>query len=95
LGFEKLIEYTVARRIFTIIRSRIVLYPGRLLRGVRLEIEAYPDISDIEVSVITQVSGLPAEEVELQVTLPMERALNTVPGVISKRSRTIFGLSIV
>jgi len=61
----------------------------------QLEIVAYPDISDIEVSVITQVNGLPAEEVELQVTVPIERALNTVPGVISKRSKTIFGLSIV
>jgi heavy metal efflux system protein len=61
----------------------------------RLNLEAYPDISDIEVSVITQVDGLPAEEVELQVTVPIERALNTVPGVISKRSRSIFGLSVV
>jgi heavy metal efflux system protein len=60
-----------------------------------LEVVAYPDISDIEVSVITQLTGLPSEEMETQVTIPIERALNTVPGVISKRSRTIFGLSVV
>lgn len=61
----------------------------------QLDIEAYPDISDNEVGVITQINGLPSEEMEQQVTIPVERALNTVPGVISKRSKTIFGLSIV
>ena len=61
----------------------------------QLDIEAYPDISDTEVGVITQLNGLPSEEVEQQVTIPVERALNTVPGVISKRSRSIFGLSNV
>ena len=94
MGFERLIEYTVTRRIFTLSAFAFFCILG-VFAWNRLEIEAYPDISDIEVSVITQVNGLPAEEVELQVTLPMERALNTVPGVISKRSRTIFGLSIV
>lgn len=61
----------------------------------QLDIEAYPDISDTEVGVIAQLNGLPSEEMEQQVTIPIERALNTVPGVISKRSKTIFGLSKV
>ncbi|MCE1199487.1 MAG: CusA/CzcA family heavy metal efflux RND transporter [Marinilabiliales bacterium] len=60
-----------------------------------IDVEAYPDISDTEVGIIAQLSGLPAEEMEQQVTVPIERALNTVPGVISKRSKTIFGLSKV
>ena len=59
----------------------------------QLKIEAYPDISDTTVDVITVVPGLAAEEVEQQVTIPIERALNSVPNVISRRSRTIFGLS--
>ena len=59
----------------------------------QLKIEAYPDISDTTVEVITMVPGLAAEEVEQQVTIPIERALNSVPNVISRRSRTIFGLS--
>lgn len=59
----------------------------------QLKIEAYPDISDTTVEVITVVPGLAAEEVEQQVTIPIERALNSVPNVISRRSRTIFGLS--
>jgi len=61
----------------------------------QLKIEAYPDISDPSVVVITAVPGQAAEEVEQQVTVPIERALNSVPRVIGRRSRTIFGLSVV
>jgi heavy metal efflux system protein len=61
----------------------------------QLKLEAYPDISDPSVVVITQYPGFAAEEVEQQVTIPIERALNNTPNVISRRSRTIFGLSVV
>ncbi len=57
--------------------------------------EAYPDIGDTQVTVITLFPGRAAEEVEQQVTLPIERALNAVPRVISRRSKTIFGLSVI
>ena len=86
---------------FIIKHRAIVLILALLLSGIgawtwsQLDIEAYPDISDTEVGVISELNGLPAEEMEQQVTIPVERALNTVPGVISKRSKTIFGLSIV
>lgn len=60
-----------------------------------LKIEAYPDISDPSVVVVTTFPGQAAEEMEQQVTIPIERALNAVPRVISRRSRTIFGLSVV
>jgi len=60
-----------------------------------LKKEAYPDIGDTQVTVITLFPGRAAEEVEQQVTLPIERALNAVPNVISRRSKTIFGLSVI
>jgi cobalt-zinc-cadmium resistance protein CzcA len=60
-----------------------------------LRIEAYPDISDTQVVVISVYPGYAAEEVEQQVTAPIERALNNAPRVIGRRSRTIFGLSVV
>lgn len=60
-----------------------------------LQIEAYPDISDPFAVVITTYPGYAAEEVELQVTIPVETALNSVPNVVDRRSRTISGLSIV
>jgi cobalt-zinc-cadmium resistance protein CzcA len=61
----------------------------------QLKLEAYPDISDTGVVVITLFPGFAAEEVEQQVTIPIERALNNTPRLINRRSRTIFGLSIV
>ncbi|GAB4007359.1 CusA/CzcA family heavy metal efflux RND transporter [Spirosoma migulaei] len=60
-----------------------------------LKIEAYPDIADTNVIVIAKYDGRAAEEVEQQVTIPLERVLNSVPHVTDRRSRTIFGLSVV
>jgi cobalt-zinc-cadmium resistance protein CzcA len=60
-----------------------------------LKIEAYPDISDTQVVVVTQFPGHAAEEMEQQITIPIERALNSLPSVAARRSRTIFGLSVV
>ncbi len=61
----------------------------------QLKIEAYPDIADTNVIVVAPYEGRAAEEVEQQVTIPIERALNNVPRVLDRRSRTIFGLSVV
>lgn len=61
----------------------------------RLSIEAYPDIADVSSQVVTQVPGLAAEEVEQQITIPLERALNGLPGMHVMRSKSSFGLSII
>jgi len=61
----------------------------------QLKIEAYPDIADTNVIIVAQYPGRAAEEVEQQVTVPIERALQNTPRVLDRRSRTIFGLSVV
>jgi cobalt-zinc-cadmium resistance protein CzcA len=61
----------------------------------QLAIEAYPDIGDTSAQVITQWQGHAAEEVEQQVTIPIERALNGIPGLHVIRSRSTFGLSLI
>ena len=61
----------------------------------KLSIEAYPDIADVTVQVITQVSGLASEEIEQQITIPLERELNGIPGVLTMRSKSTFGISSV
>jgi heavy metal efflux system protein len=70
-----------------------------LLAGVwataNQKVEAYPDISGQMVQVITTFSGRAPEEVERQVTVPIEIGLRNVPRVEVVRSRTIFGLSVV
>ncbi len=61
----------------------------------QLSIEAYPDIADVTSQVVTQVPGLAAEEIELQITIPIERALNGMPGMHVMRSNSTFGLSMI
>ncbi|MDM1554627.1 MULTISPECIES: efflux RND transporter permease subunit [Chryseobacterium] len=61
----------------------------------KLSVEAYPDIADVTSQVVTQVPGLAAEEVEQQITIPLERALNGLPGMHVMRSKSTFGLSMI
>ena len=56
---------------------------------------AYPDIADTTVQVVTQVPGLAAEEIEQQISIPIERAMNGMPGLNVMRSKNTFGLSTV
>ncbi|MDE7376066.1 MAG: CusA/CzcA family heavy metal efflux RND transporter, partial [Muribaculaceae bacterium] len=60
-----------------------------------LAIDAYPDIADVTVQVVTQVPGLAAEEIEQQITIPIERAINGIPSMKVMRSKNTFGLSTV
>src|ERR1700728_1224111 len=61
----------------------------------QLAIEAYPDIADTSAQVTTQVPGLAAEEVEQQITIPLERQINGTPGLLLMRSSSTFGLSLI
>ncbi len=90
----RLLRFALEQRFLAVVAAVGLVLFG-LWSFTQLKIEAYPDISDTSVQVIVPVPGLAAEEVELQVTIPVERALNSVPRVVSRRSRTIFGLSVV
>jgi len=87
--------------IFSLRNRWVVISISFVLMGIgywcftQLKIEAYPDIADTNVIVIAQYPGRAAEEVEQQVTVPIERALQNTPNVLDRRSRTIFGLSVV
>jgi heavy metal efflux system protein len=58
----------------------------------QLAIDAYPLLSPVSVQVTTQVPGLTAEEIEQQITIPLERGLNGMPGLTSIRSISTFAL---
>src|SRR5690242_12107343 len=90
----KLLRFALHQRFVMIVLSLGLVALG-LWSFQQLKIEAYPDISDTQTVVITLYPGHAAEEVEQQITVPIERALNGVPSVIARRSRTIFGLSVV
>jgi len=61
----------------------------------QLPLEAYPDIADTSSQVVTQVPGLAAEEVESQITIPLEREIMGTPGMHVMRSKSTFGLSLI
>src|SRR2546426_9098452 len=90
----KLLRFALQQRFVMIVLALVLIGLG-VWSFRQLKIEAYPDISDTQAIVITLYPGHAAEEVEQQVTVPIERALNSVPHVIARRSRTIFGLSVV
>ncbi len=90
----KLLRLALQQRFLSVLLGLALVGLG-IWAFTQLSIEAYPDISDTQVVVITLYPGHAAEEIEQQVSVPIERALNSVPNVIARRSRTIFGLSVV
>jgi len=90
----RLLRLALAQRFVCVLLGLVLVGTG-LWAFTQLSIEAYPDISDTQVVVITTYPGHAAEEIEQQISVPIERALNAVPDVIARRSRTIFGLSVV
>lgn len=92
--FEKLIFTSIQKRWIMILLFLSIAFLG-ILSWKQLAVEAYPDIADVSSQVVTQVDGLAAEEMELQITIPLERALNGLPGLEIMRSNSTFGLSII
>lgn len=91
---NKLIEVAIAKRwLFVTFFSFVTLFGYYSWK--QLDIEAYPDIADVTSQVVTQVPGLAAEEIEQQITIPIERMLNGLPGMHVMRSKSTFGLSII
>ncbi len=60
-----------------------------------MKVEAYPELSDVNVILQTQVPGLAAEEIEKQITIPLERALATTDSMVTIRSSSTFALSLI
>ena len=73
--------------------SPLLLIAAGAVAFHRLPIDAYPDVADNYVEVITQWPGISAEQVEQQVTVPLETVLNGIPNVVHLRSFSLFGLS--
>lgn len=91
---KNLLFFSLRNR-WVVIAVSVVLMGAGYWCFTQLKIEAYPDIADTNVIVVAQYPGRAAEEVEQQVTVPIERALQNTPNVLDRRSRTIFGLSVV
>ena len=90
----RLLSFALEQRFITLTLTLLLVGLGLYSFG-QLQIEAYPDISDTQVTVITTLPGQASEDMEHQVTIPIERALTNAPGVVARRSRTIYGLSVI
>jgi len=88
----RLVELSLIQRVLVCILG-FFLFFGGLYAFHTLDIVAYPDPSPPMVELITQQSGWSAEEIERQITIPIEVALNGMPGLVDVRSLSIFGLS--
>lgn len=91
---EKLITFSLQQRTFVIIASLFLVIIG-IISVQNLPIEAFPDVEDVHVGIVTQVPGLAPEEVERVVTLPIEHGMSGVPHLTQMRSVSITGLSVV
>src|SRR6195256_1520651 len=89
-----LVGYALSKRLVVALICIFVCIFG-YYSWTQLAIESYPDIADVSAQVVTLAPGLAAEEVEQQVTIPLERELNGTPGLLTMRSRSTFGLSSI
>ncbi len=91
---EKLFRIFIQRRLL-IATCFVLIASIGIYSWYQLPVDAYPDIADITVQVVTQVPGLAAEEIEQQITVPLERELNGLPGLVVMRSKNLFSISCV
>lgn len=90
----RLVDFALERRAVVLVATVVLMLLG--IQAFReLPIEAYPDVGDPWVLVITQWPGRAPEEVERQLTIPIEREMNAVPKKTAIRSTSIAGLSVV
>src|ERR1700726_161942 len=89
---RKCVDFALENR-FIVLAGALLLFGWGAISFHQLPIEAYPDFADNYVEIITQWPGISAEQIEQQVTIPLEIVTNGVPHLVHLRSFSIFGLS--
>ena len=89
---RRVVDFALSNRLL-VVAMAIILFAWGIVSFKRLPIEAYPDVADNYVEIITQWPGISAEQIEQQVTIPLEIVMNGIPEVVHLRSFSLFGLS--
>jgi heavy metal efflux system protein len=89
---KKLVDFSLENR-FLVLAAGILLLGWGAISFHQLPVEAYPDVANNYVEIITQWPGISAEQIEQQVTIPLEIVMNGIPHVTHLRSFSLFGLS--
>src|SRR5262244_1839989 len=91
---RSLVDFSLGNRLL-VLAVAVLLFIWGIISFRSLPVEAYPDVANNYVQLITQWPGISAEQVEQQVTIPLEIAVNGLPHLEHLRSTTLFGLSSV
>ncbi|MDT4288477.1 CusA/CzcA family heavy metal efflux RND transporter [Methylomonas sp. MO1] len=91
---ERLIAFCLQQRLMVIGATLSIAVSG-IIAFENLPVQAFPDVQNVFVQVVTQFPGQAPEEVEKQISLPIEREMNGLPHLLNMRSVSIFGLSVV
>ena len=91
---ERILEWSLKNRVMVIIASALMIVGG-LSAMLRLPIDAVPDVTNVQVQILTSSPALGPEEVEKFVTTPVEQGMSGLPNVVEIRSSSKFGLSAV
>ena len=91
---RRVVDFALQSR-FLVLVGAVLLFAWGVVSFHRLPVEAYPDVANNYVDVIAQWPGISAEQIEQQVTIPIETVVNGIPGVVHVRSWSLFGLSTV
>src|SRR5271170_3048842 len=89
---RRVVDFALDNRLL-VLGFAVMLFAGGIVAFHDLPIEAYPDVADNYVEIITQWPGISAEQIEQQVTIPLEVVMNGIPHVVHLRSFSLFGLS--
>src|SRR5437867_8745677 len=89
---NKIVAFALAQPFYLLLLTLVFVAAG-LAAFATLPIEAFPDVTDVQVAVITLFPGHAPEEVEKQVTIPLEVGLSGLPHSVRMFSHTQFGLS--
>ncbi|MDD1621004.1 MAG: CusA/CzcA family heavy metal efflux RND transporter [Methylococcaceae bacterium] len=91
---ERLIAFCLQQRLMVIGATLAIAVSG-IIAFENLPVQAFPDVQNVFVQVVTQYPGQAPEEVEKLISLPIERVMNGLPHLMNMRSVSIFGLSVV
>jgi cobalt-zinc-cadmium resistance protein CzcA len=89
---RRVVDFALNNRLLVLAIALLIVGVG-IVAFHNLPIDAYPDVADNYVEIITQWPGIAAEQIEQQVTIPLEVVMNGIPGVVHLRSFSLFGLS--
>src|SRR5271157_2033019 len=89
---RRVVDFALNNRLL-VLAFAVILFAAGVVAFRDLPIEAYPDVADNYVEIITQWPGISAEQIEQQVTIPLEIVMNGIPHVVHLRSFSLFGLS--